>query len=928
MERWFVTGTAATSERDHEAATSRRSDQAAGVPTRRDDATHGRWLEMVALAAAVLFLVVTLGPSLVGARTFTVTDILGSPEPWRSQQSLDWSFPGSRFNDHVNSILPNIGEFVDRLWDGDLAWWSPYNNGGAPLASINEGAVFSPLSWPYLVLPQWLASGWSHLLVMLTAVSGTVLFLRRLGLSRAAGLVAGLAFVTSGFMYLNILWPHVKAAAFLPWMFWAVERAIQQRRASSVVPIALVTALLYVGGFPAVAAYTLGTGALYGAFRLVQRHRAGLRAGDAARVGGLSIVAVGLGLGLVAWLILPFNDYMGGIELDYREQTTECHAPERALGSLVFPRYGSDAEFGFECPTGEHDSDAFAGAMVVGLAALGALAPGRHRRGVRTFFVLVGGLSAILTYLGGPLLWVAQQLPVNADNRIMRIRVLLAFALAVLAAFGVDRLREELREPEHRRALAVVAALLGIAALATWRMHTWPDVPMPPLGGWVPFAACLAAGGVFLAARADRRAVRVAALALVPLLVAVEAVAAVAPYWPAGDPDDLYPATTTTDFLADNLGNERFAASDRTLLPNSNKEYGLRSLTGRSFYENEWGDLLNALNVEQVGTRTTSSIHQLPVERVTSPILDRLGVRYYVADSRHPVYGETRSLGGLLGRDALWPETPVVVPLSGQVRAVNLDLPSVPDTGGDRPRIEIELLDHEGDVVGTGSKRLVRELQAGFWQVPVAGDRATDAVSARIMLVDAERPLEVTTFDGSPIGSVVEAGDGDGLQLVHADGTVIYERVGAPSRIRWASDTVVETDPDRRVGLVAEPSVPVSTVLLSAAAPPASGAPAVVDVIEDGGDQIRATVDAEGAGYLVVADVLQRGWRAEVDGEPVELRAADHAVVAVAVPSGRHEVTLTYEMPGQRAGFAIAAASALILAGMALTALRHRRRPT
>jgi hypothetical protein len=874
----------------------------------------------------VVFIVLTMGPSLIGLRAFTATDLLGAYEPWRGQQSQDWTLDGARFSDHVNSILPNTAEFVDRLWDGDVAWWSPGNNGGAPLAAIDEASVFSPMTWPYVVMPLWWAPVWSHLLVILTAMTGMVLFLRRLGLSTAAGLVAGFAFTTSGFMYLNVLWPHTKVAAFLPWMFWAIERAVQRRSGSSVVPIALVTTLLYVGGFPAVAAYVLGASVLYGGFRLVQLRRQGVEAGEAVRVVGLSLTAIVLGLGLVAWLVLPFNDYLGGLDLGYRVQSTGCHAPEKSLASLIFPRYGSAAQFGFECPLGEHDTDAFAGAMVVGLAALGVLAPGLHRRGLRTFFAAVGGLSAMLAYFGGPLLWVVQRLPVFEDNRIMRIRVLLSFAVAVLAAFGIERLREELRQPEHRRTLAAVAALMGVAALAAARMHTWPDVPMPPLGGWIPFVACLLAGSVFLATRTRRITVRMGALAVVPLLVGAEAVAGIAPYWPTGNPDDLYPETATTDFLANNLGDDRFASTERTLLPNANLVYGLRSLTGRSFYEDEWADLLNALNagvsLEPSGTRTTSVLEHLPVDRVGSPILDRLAVRYYVEDARR-TYGEVQDLGLPSGREQLRPDEPVVVPLEGRVRGIGFKLPEAPDTGGTRPRVDVELLDADGDVVGWGSQRIYPFAWAGGWHVAVAGDAAGTAVEARITLADAERPLEVTAYDGSPVAYVFRPTD-DGLRLVHADATVIYERVDAAPRIRWASKAIVETDPARRVALVGDESVPVSTVVLSELGPQAAGAPADVDVVDDRGDYLRATVEAEGAGYLVVADALQRGWRAELDGEPVELRAADHAVVAVAVPAGRHDVELIYEPPGQRTGFAIAGVSALVLAGMALTALRRR----
>ena len=888
-----------------------------------------RRLTLVALAAVAGVIVLTMGSSLVGLRTLTVTDALNNQEPWRSLQTQDWTWDGTWFSDHVNATLPGIAEFVDRLWDGDIAWWSPYNNGGTPLVAGSAAWVFSPLSWIYTVLPLWLSPAWSHLLVMLVAIGGTVAFLRRLGVSTFAGVVGGLAFATSGFMYIWVLWPHTKTAAFIPWMFWAVERAVQERRASSVVPVALVTTLMYAGHFPAVALWTYGVVIVYGGFRLLALGGQGVARRDLQRIGALILGAVALGLGLMAWQIVPFRSNLGELDLSYRDQTTACHAPTQALGSLVFPRYGSDEDFAFVCPQGEHETEAFAGAMVLGLAGVGLLAPGRSRRGLRTFFVTLAGVTGMLVYLGGPALWFVQQFPVFENNRIMRIRVLMSFGLAVLAAFGVERLRAEAHTPARRRLLAGVAGLLGVAAIAAWKIHDWSDIPPPPLNGWIPVVACVAAAGVLLAVRAPRATLRVGAVAVIPLLVGAEAVGAIQPYWPTGDPDDLYADTETTDYLQEHIGHDRMATALYSMLPNANRVYGLRNLTGRGFYEGTWGDLLRTANGGRLaGVRTLSVIPHMAVEGVESPVLDRLAVRYYVVNSGEPpIYGDDRELrdpAGSSGVYELRPGEPVTIPLDGPARALGFDMVEAPDPGGQRPRLESELLDAEGNVLARGTQRIYPWIEAGPWHLPVAGDGAEGTVAARVTLVDAERPVKVEEYDGSPLAYLVLPED-DGLELVQADATAIYERTTALPRIRWASAAIVEPDADRRLDLLDDRDVPASTVVLSEPGPEPSGAPADVEILEDSGNRIRATVDAAGDGYLVVADALQRGWKATLGGEEVELRDADHAIVAVAVPEGTHEIELSYTPPHQREGLLIAAASALVLVGLALSGLRWRK---
>jgi uncharacterized membrane protein YfhO len=84
-------------------------------------------------------------------------------------------------------------------------------------------------------------------------------------------------------------------------------------------------------------------------------------------------------------------------------------------------------------------------------------------------------------------------------------------------------------------------------------------------------------------------------------------------------------------------------------------------------------------------------------------------------------------------------------------------------------------------------------------------------------------------------------------------------------------------------------------------------------VVADDPEHIRVAVDAQGAGHLVVADALQAGWEATLDGEPVPLVNADHGMVAVAVPAGSHTVDLTYQPEGRRAGLALSLAGVVSL---------------
>ena len=70
-------------------------------------------------------------------------------------------------------------------------------------------------------------------------------------------------------------------------------------------------------------------------------------------------------------------------------------------------------------------------------------------------------------------------------------------------------------------------------------------------------------------------------------------------------------------------------------------------------------------------------------------------------------------------------------------------------------------------------------------------------------------------------------------------------------------------------------------------------------------DEERYESESDGPGWLLVRSTHARGWRATVDGQPATLLRADGRHRAVAIPSGRHAVTLRYEPPWLWPGVAL-----------------------
>ena len=78
---------------------------------------------------------------------------------------------------------------------------------------------------------------------------------------------------------------------------------------------------------------------------------------------------------------------------------------------------------------------------------------------------------------------------------------------------------------------------------------------------------------------------------------------------------------------------------------------------------------------------------------------------------------------------------------------------------------------------------------------------------------------------------------------------------------------------------------------------------------------------------LVVSQAWAPGWHAWIDGSPAEVLRTNGVVQGVAVPAGRHEVTLRYRAPGLRLGFIVSLLTLIgLISTMAFLRVRTWRR--
>ncbi|MEB3328910.1 MAG: hypothetical protein VKQ33_06725 [Candidatus Sericytochromatia bacterium] len=406
--------------------------------------------------------------------------------------------------DGIGMYLPQRAVVASAWQAGQWPFWHPFQFGGMPLLAVIQAGVFFPGNWTFLWLPPGAAMNLTVLLAYWVAGLGAWLYGRAIGLAPVGLLVAGLAFVGSGYMVAHL--EHItmlQAAGLIPVLFWLVERAIQSGSLRHVLAVPPVLALQVFAGYPQTVVMTAMMLVPYAVWR-------GWRRGATGRTVVVALAAAAaLGLGLAAIQVAPTAALMAessrGV-MTYAELVDDA-VPWRELPALLFPyMYGTVPEGLFQVPfwgKGPWRDElmgypGLATLLLAGVAVLGAWRDGL----VRAWCVVAAGAGVLA--LGGqtPLYRLWYELPVLRMVRVPGRHLLeVDLALAMLAGLGASWLLAAspgVRRRVAARAVALVggAMLLVAAGVALgrevladrWQPHAPPGLDvalaLDPRGAW------------------------------------------------------------------------------------------------------------------------------------------------------------------------------------------------------------------------------------------------------------------------------------------------------------------------------------------------------------------------------------------------------------------------------------------------------------
>lgn len=364
-------------------------------------------------------------------------------------------------------------KLVSMSWRrGELPFWNPYNGCGVPLWANGEAFACAPLRIPLYVAPTppvwnlfylgrlWLAGGLAFSLAA------------ALGLAFLPAVVAGGAYMLSGYLLLSLNLFHLDVDALLPGLLLACEALLRKRSAGAFAAAALASWSMCLGGSQQALAVDLVLAIVWVLVR--RRDRAGPgRAGLAFLCGAAGA--------LPHWL--PF--------LELARRSVSLHTLEGIRsGSAVISAAAIPQLAGPWARWGSAPPFYYAGVSVVVLALAGAwFAWLRRDRPAPAFRLLaVIALLELAKIFGAPGSVLFGSLPGLSLVWWVKYAAPLFLSLALLSGYGVDRLAGLVRARRSGAVRAVLAAVV-VVELVSVRPGPFPAPHDPlrpaPYIGWL-----------------------------------------------------------------------------------------------------------------------------------------------------------------------------------------------------------------------------------------------------------------------------------------------------------------------------------------------------------------------------------------------------------------------------------------------------------
>jgi hypothetical protein len=543
-----------------------------------------RFVQPISRTATIVLILLPLcftGRALLTGRVYAPIDLPFMSEPLNAY-AAEFGVPrvhNGTLSDLYCQIIPWRSAVRSAIFSGQWPLLNPFMLCGDILAAAAQPAPYDPFNLIGMVIPLAPSLTFAAAMTFFLAGFGAFAFARAIGCGELAAVVAAAGWMFSANIAFFAGWPLARSWAYLPLIFFAVHRLVNEASVRAGVMLMIALSLLVLTGHPESLLHVTAVGAVYGIFEIATtRKRIG-------RVIALAVVAGILSLLLTAIFLLPF--------LEASQQTVELHSRlrDRTISNPLKPelmqRRAANTVFAFwggqpwrNSFTPEWDPQtARTGSIVIALA-LTALIVARRRKETWFFF----GLALVCLCAGfdaPPIANALRKIPLFDMALNERLAFAAACALSILAALAIDALAAE-DGATRRRAAAIVSAVvvvaLGVGTWLVWAHEIKAGVAphiirINALGDLIPLALV----AILLASRVPLRI----ALPLVLVLLLGQRIIVDGSMYPSLPQHDFYPKIPVIRAIpTDSPEPFRVAGEHFVLIPDSAAIYQLEDPRG------------------------------------------------------------------------------------------------------------------------------------------------------------------------------------------------------------------------------------------------------------------------------------------------------------------------------------------------------------
>lgn len=590
-----------------------------------------RFVRPLSLLAALLLALLPFcltGFALITDRVYGPIDFAYVTEPllqMRGQYNIDPMYNGI-LSDISCQMIPWRKAVQWTLGQREWPIYNPFILSGDILAAAAQPAAYSPFTLIACLLPVAKSLTYSASIALFVAGLGAFLFAREIGCREVAALIGAAAFMYSAAIAFFILWPLAFSWTFLPAVLLGVRRVVYEPGLRSITILTIAFSLLLLAGHPETAFHVVFIGGLYAILELV-RHRAhGTRSIGAGLAGGV------LALLICAIYVLPILEAAPQTaehiyrKLHYSKAPRGVHHHEvlARVATDIFPFLHTRKWLVPTVPNLPFDSAA------VGSVALAAAVYAIWRvRSAYTWFFLCVALFGLLTHAEwGPLTRTLQKLPLFDITLNERFSFAAAFALAILAALGV----EELCRRSGDRAFAFTCAALLVALTIGTEAIMRNGIVGPNMEMWGDYKIAMEIGALAIAALVVLFRVPAPTAAAILLgMILLQRTASEKDVYDVFPAEAAYPPVPVFEKLKPIREPFRITGIWLTFIPGMNTLYELEDVRGyEAMTFNRYTDTYPLWCVVQL-------VWFNRVDDLTRPFLSFLNTRFAVVPERYPI---------------------------------------------------------------------------------------------------------------------------------------------------------------------------------------------------------------------------------------------------------------------------------------------------